>query len=98
MKEFYKDLTENLKHKIVVEYGSVAEFCRQKDINKFTLSKVFNGRMMTVGTFMSICSALGLFDFVLAPGVNSSDMLLSDYLDIRFNSIEIAFIKVLMGV
>jgi len=42
MKEHYKDFTENLKTKIVCQYGSVAEFCRVHGLCKFTLSKAFN--------------------------------------------------------
>jgi len=97
MKEHYKDFTENLKTKIVCQYGSVAEFCRVHGLCKFTLSKAFNGRVMNVSTFVKICVALGDFDFALAPDANYPEMPLIDYLDIRFNNIERSFIKVLIG-
>ncbi len=97
MNEYYKDLTENLRLKIITEYGSVAEFCRQNNLCRFTLSKAFNGRVMNVSTFMKLCSSLYGINFALAHGDNSLEMSLIDYLEVRFNDIERNFIKVLMG-
>ena len=97
MKEYYRDFTENIRHKILCEYGSIASFCEQNGMSKFTLSKAFNGRMMNVSTFVRICSALDSFDFVLPSGGNCPEMPLFDYLEVRFNGLEKAFIKVLLG-
>lgn len=97
MDEFYIDLVANIKMAILVDYGTVAEFSRQKDFDRHTLSKVFNGRSMTVLTFVRLCEALEYNNFKLPSGDNFSNMTLVDYLNVRLNPIERAFISFLVG-
>jgi AraC-like DNA-binding protein len=67
--EIYTEILENIRLKIISEYGSVSAFCRKKGFSKFTLSKVFNGaQKLSLTHYIKILVSLG----VLPPDSNTN--------------------------
>ena len=83
----YTKLLEDLRYKIESEYGSISKFCKQNNICRHNLSKVFNRHQeLSVCHYIKICVSLGL----LCPEHNTkveTNLTLKDYLRIDHHSI-----------
>lgn len=83
----YKETVEDLRAKIESTFGSVSKFCKEHEIDKFNLYKIFNGtkgQEMSVGLFARIMTALGIEGL---ENVTSSSLSLKQYLEIDNNAI-----------
>lgn len=55
----YSELMENLRRMIETEFGSLQNFCREKQLSRQNLSSVFSGKQsMSVGLYLKITSSL----------------------------------------
>lgn len=83
----YKETIEDLRAKIESKYGSVSNFCKTHEIDRFNLYKIFNntnGQEMSVGMFARILTAFEVKGLEAASGSNLS---LKQYLEIDNNAI-----------
>lgn len=85
--KIYSEILENLRLRIVSEYGSIAKFCDKNDVSKYNLSRVFCGRhLLSVSLYVRINESLG----VLRRGSNipfDSSLTLKEYLCIDHASV-----------
>jgi hypothetical protein len=85
--KIYTKLLEDLRYKIESEHGSIAKFCKENNMCRFNLSKVFNRHQeLSVSHYIRICVALG----ALGPGHNidvDTNLTLKDYLRIDHHSV-----------
>lgn len=83
----YKETLEDLRAKIECTFGSVSKFCKDHEIDRANLYKIFNGtkgQEMSVGLFARIMTALGIEGL---ENVTSSSLSLKQYLEIDNNAI-----------
>lgn len=93
----YVEIIENIRLKIVSDYGSISKFCDKKGFNKSTLSRVFNrSQNLSLTHYMKILVSLG----VLTPDINTnfdSNLTIIDYLKIDHNSVSQSFLTMVIG-
>lgn len=92
---YYADLIEDLKGKILLKFGSVASFCREKGISRQNLSEVFSGRQdISVGLYLKICVSLG----VVGEGATTTEsgVSLRDYLRVDHDIVLKSVLSILL--
>lgn len=93
----YSEIIENIRLKIVSDYGSVAKFCQEKGFNASVLSRVFNrAQNLSLTHYIKILVSLG----VLTPGVKTNfdaNLTVIDYLKIDHNSVNQSFLTMVIG-
>jgi hypothetical protein len=97
IEKIYSEILENLRLKIVSEYGSIARFCRENGFCKYTLSKVFNrSQNLSLTHYIKILVSLS----VLPSDSNTNfdaNLTVIDYLKIDHNSISQSFLTMVIG-
>lgn len=93
----YAEIIENIRLRIVSDYGSISKFCNEKGFNKSTLSRVFNrSQNLSLTHYIKILVSLG----VLTPDVNTNfdaNLTVLDYLHIDHNSVSQSFLTMIIG-
>ena len=93
----YAEIIENIRLKIVSDYGSISKFCNENGFNKSTLSRVFNrSQNLSLTHYIKILVSLG----VLTPDINTNfdaNLTVIDYLKIDHNSVSQSFLTMIIG-
>lgn len=97
LEKAYKDFVNNedtitdLRTAIIAKFGSLKKLSEETGLDRFNLSRLFskeNPREMSVGTFVTICDALGLIKASSLPLETRRSLIsLKQYLEIDNNAI-----------
>jgi len=94
--KIYSEILENIRLKIVSDFGSISCFCRKNGFSNHTLSRVFNrSQNLSLTQYIRILVSLG----ILTPGVNTdfdANLTVIDYLKIDHNSISQSFLTMVL--
>lgn len=95
--KIYIEILENIRLKIVSEYGSISKFCKEKGFCKYTLSRVFNkSQNLSLTHYIKILVTLE----VLPSDSNTNfdaNLTVIDYLKIDHNSVSQSFLTMVIG-
>lgn len=93
----YCEIIDNLRLKIVSDFGSVSKFCQEKSFCKYTLSRVFNrSQNLSLSHYIKLLVSLGM----LSPDSNTNfdaNLTVIDYLRIDHNSVSQSFLTMVIG-
>ncbi|MDD5597258.1 MAG: hypothetical protein PHV82_04900 [Victivallaceae bacterium] len=97
IEKIYAELLENIRLKIVSEYGSIAGFCRENGFCNTTFSKVFNrSQNLSLTYYIKILASLGVL-----PSDSNTDfdanLTVIDYLKINHNLVTQSFLTMIIG-
>lgn len=91
MAVIYNDTMKDLRAAIVAKFGSFSELAKSTGLDRHNLSRLFsdqNPREMSIGTYITICDALGLCKASSFPlEMARSKISLKQYLEIDNNAI-----------
>lgn len=91
MSVVYNEPLTDLKAAIIEKFGSLKKLSEETGLDRFNLSRLFskeNPREMSVGTFVTICDALGLIEASSLPLETRRSLIsLKQYLEIDNNAI-----------
>lgn len=91
MQIIYKDTLTDLKAAIENKFGTLSALSVEAGIDRHNLSRLFsdtNPREMSIGTFVKICTSLGLIRASsVSPEMHRSKISLKQYLEIDNNAV-----------
>lgn len=95
--KIYVEILENIRLKIISDYGSIAQFCRENGFCKYTLSKVFQrSQNLSLTHYIKILVSLGVL-----PSDSNADfdanLTVIDYLKINHNLVNQSFLTMVIG-
>jgi len=94
--KIYTEMLDNLRCKIVSDFGSISAFCRENGFCKFTLSKVFNrSQNLSLTQYIKILVSLNMLPSDSNTNFNAN-LTVIDYLKIDHNSVSQSFLNVVM--
>lgn len=96
MDEFYSDLLEDLKVKLLDKFGSLTTAAAEIGINRSNLSSVLSGsHEISVGLYLTICSSLNVVG-PLPTGVKDVAIPLREYMAVDHDMVTRSLLSVML--
>lgn len=96
MDEFYSDLLEDLKVKLLDKFGSLTTAAVEIGINRSNLSSVLSGaHEISVGLYLTICSSLNVVG-PLPTGVKDVAIPLREYMAVDHDMVTRSLLSVML--